>query len=70
MSASICDGEDERSQKLKDDLDNQRLDQNTHKKCLKIRAMVENIVHSLLRVRELTTRLPEIFELGDDESLL
>ena len=67
VSASLCDGEDERSQQLKDALDNQSLDQNTHKKCLKIRAMVEDIVHSLLRVRELTTRLPEIFELSDEE---
>ena len=30
-------------------------------KCLKIRASVENIVHALLRVGTMSSRLPEIF---------
>ena len=36
-------------------------------KCLKIRASVENIVHALLRVREMTSRLSEIFNSAIEE---
>ena len=32
-----------------------------HKKCLRIRAMVENIVLSLLRVNAMTSRMNRIF---------
>ena len=36
-------------------------------KCLKIRASVENIVHALLRVREMSSRLSEIFNSAIEE---
>eukprot|EP00092_Neocalanus_flemingeri_P014434 GFUD01015573.1.p1 GENE.GFUD01015573.1~~GFUD01015573.1.p1 ORF type:complete len:737 (+),score=107.38 GFUD01015573.1:170-2380(+) len=67
VSASLCDGEDERSDQLKGALENITMKDNTHQKYLKIRSQVENIVHSLLRVQGLTSRLHEIFEIGDDE---
>ena len=38
-----------------------------HRKCLRIRAMVEDIVHSLLRVNAMTSRMLEIFAAVVDE---
>ena len=31
-------------------------------KCLKVRSSIENIVHGLLRVKTMNSRLPEIFK--------
>ena len=68
ISASLCDGEDEKSEQLKEALDNIRVDTDTHKKCLRIRAMVENIVHALLRVEAMTQRMNTIF-IGVEEDV-
>ena len=60
--ASLCDGEDEKSSELAmalNDID--ALKDDGRKRCLQIRASIENIVHALLRVREMSSRLPEIF---------
>ena len=59
ISATLCDGEDERSASLAAVLD--KKDHEDHRQnWLKIRAKLENIVHSLLRVRSFTQRLPDI----------
>jgi len=61
--ASLCDGEDEKTQELERALGNLNMTEKENKKCLKVRAGVENIVHSLLRVQALSSRLSEIFVL-------
>ena len=66
ISASLCDGEDEKSEELKIVLENSNINEADKKKCLQIRAKVEDMVHSLLRVKEMTSRMNEIF---DEESL-
>ena len=38
-----------------------------HKKCPRIRAMAENIVHSLLRVHRMTSQMNRIFVGVDNE---
>ena len=62
VSASLCDGEDERSEELAAALAHHCTPEEEHKKCLKVRAAVENLVHTLLRLREFTNRLPQMFE--------
>ena len=41
-----------------------------HKKCLKIRAAVENMVHTLLRLREFSNRLPQMFETSEKAEIM
>jgi len=69
IKASLCDGEDEKTQELAQALDdvNASKNENVRGKCLKIRASIENIVHALLRVRNMSSRLPEIFSAGIDD---
>ena len=67
ISASLCDGEDEKSNQLRKVVEDLSMGETAHKKCLRIRAMVENIVHSLLRVHEMTSRMNRIFVGVDDE---
>jgi len=67
ISASLCDGEDEKSEELRKVVENLNMKEAEHKNCLKIRATVENIVHSLLRVNALSSRLSEIFFAEDQE---
>ena len=67
ISASLCDGEDDKSDELKVVLKDLSMGEAEHKKCLRIRAMVEDIVHSLLRVNAMTSRMNEIFEAVVDE---
>ena len=68
FQASLCDGEDEKSQELASALEYVSETNNKDKKakCLKIRSSVENIVHALLRVNTMNRRLPEIFCPPDD----
>ena len=68
FQASLCDGEDEKSQELASALENVNVsnDKDKKAKCLKIRSSVENIVHALLRVNTMNRRLPEIFCPPDD----
>ena len=61
IKASLCDGEDEKSEELIKALEEKSSDEKVHKKSLHIRASVENIVHSLHRVEGMRTRLPQIF---------
>eukprot|EP00091_Calanus_sinicus_P002669 TRINITY_DN12765_c0_g1_i1.p1 TRINITY_DN12765_c0_g1~~TRINITY_DN12765_c0_g1_i1.p1 ORF type:complete len:273 (-),score=82.37 TRINITY_DN12765_c0_g1_i1:218-1036(-) len=67
ISASLCDGEDEKSDQLRSVVEDLSMGEAAHQKCLRIRAMVENIVHSLLRVQEMTSRMNRIFVSVDDE---
>ena len=60
--ASLCDGEDEKSEELDRALRELDEEGEEHGRRLKIRAQVENMVHSLLRVRDLNSRLPEMFD--------
>ena len=58
ISASLCDGEDERSPSLAAVLERKDQDQERHRpEWLKIRAKLENITHSLLRVQEFNQNL-------------
>ena len=61
--ASLCNGEDSKSEQLSNALMDMCTEDGEHKKCLRIRASVENIVHALLRVQMLSSRLPEIFDI-------
>ena len=59
ISASLCDGEDERSASLAAVLE--RAEQDPHRpQWLQIRARLENITHSLLRVQSFSQRLQDI----------
>ena len=58
IKASLCDGEDERSDELKAALEVKCLD--SHATCVKIRSQVENIVHSLNRLEIMKQHLPQI----------
>ena len=61
ISASLCDGEDDKTDQLKQALDDAIMESRVKQRCLKTRAMVENMVHSLLRVNAMTSRMNEIF---------
>merc|ERR1712241_1298802 len=68
IKASLCDGEDEKSMELSKALeDSNTMTDDGKKKCLKIRASVENVVHALLRVREMSSKLPQIFSSSIEE---
>ena len=68
IQAKLCDGEDEKSEELKNALDDPCVDEQSRKKCLKIRSSVENIVLALHRVEGMKSKLPEIFSaVIDDE---
>jgi len=69
ICASLCDGEDEKSEELKTALETMNKDTKKHQQCLRIRAMVENIVHSLLRVEAMTSRMNNIFLEVEDEEI-
>ena len=69
ICASLCDGEDEKSEELKTALETMSKDTKNHQQCLRIRAMVENIVHSLLRVEAMTSRMNNIFLEVEDEEI-
>jgi len=58
IKASLCDGEDDKSDELKAALENKSEDD--HALCVKIRSSVENLVLSLHRVEEMKRRFPEI----------
>ena len=62
FQAKLCDGEDEtkRSQELAQALNSMNVNV---EKCMKIRASIENIVHSLWRVK----KMKEIFKDGFNE---
>ena len=59
ISASLCDGEDERSPSLAAVLEKPGQEQH-RPDWLRIRAKLENITHSLLRVENFSRRLPVI----------
>ena len=59
IKASLCDGEDEASPELKQAL-METMTEEKKRAWLGIRARVENIVHSLLRVEKFQTSLPKI----------
>ena len=61
ISASLCDGEDNKTDQLKQALDDGIMESRVKQRCLKTRATVENMVHSLLRVNAMTSRMNEIF---------
>ena len=61
IKASLCDGEDEKSEQLIKALEDKNSDEKIHRKVLQIRASVENVVHSLHRVEAMRARLPQIF---------
>ena len=58
IKASLCDGEDEKSEELLTALETKSL--HSHKICLQIRSQVENIVHSLNRLEIMKQHLPQI----------
>ena len=66
VKASLCDGEDEKSEELQAALE---AFNGNKEMCLKIRASVENIVYSLHRVDKMRTKMPQIFSatIEDDE---
>ena len=72
IKASLCDGEDEKSLELSKALaESNTMSEDGKKKCMKIRALIENVVHALLRVKEMSSKLPEIFSSSiedDDEA--
>ena len=68
IGASLCDGEDEKTEALATALKALSADKAEHKKCLQIRASIENIVHALLRVQAFSSRLPEIFSTEEPSS--
>jgi hypothetical protein len=69
VSASLCDGEDEKSELLAATLSEcaSSISEEHRKWCLKIRASLENIVHSLLRVQTFSSRLNEIVDTLSEE---
>ena len=63
IRASLCDGEDEKSEELANALEENKMeDEEESKWCLKIRSKIENVVHSLLRVKAFNSRLFEILD--------
>ena len=60
IRASICDGEDEKSEQLARALEENKMEEEEKTWCLKIRSKIENTVHLLLRVKAFNSRLPEI----------
>ena len=60
IKASLCDGGDEKTKELALALED--VEAIGKSNCLKIRDSIENIVHALLRVREMSSRLSEIFD--------
>ena len=66
IRASLCDGEDEKSEQLTRALEENKMTDEEHSKwCLKIRSKIENMVHSLLRVKAFNSRLFEILDTYD-----
>ena len=59
IKASLCDGEDEAAPELREALE-VTITEEQRRAWLVIRARVENIVHSLLRVEKFQTSLPKI----------
>ena len=59
IKASLCDGEDEAAPELRAAL-GVTITEQQRRAWLEIRARVENIVHSLLRVEKFQTSLPKI----------
>ena len=59
IKASLCDGEDEAANELREALE-VSITEEQRRAWLVIRARVENIVHSLLRVEKFQTSLPRI----------
>ena len=57
IKASLCDGEDEKSEELKAALE---ISLDSHQILVKIRSQVENIVHSLNRLEIMKQHLPQI----------
>ena len=67
IRASLCDGEDEKSEELANALEENKMeDEEESKWCLKIRSKIENVVHSLLRVKAFNSRLFEILDTYDN----
>ena len=63
IRASLCDGEDEKSEELARTLEESKMgDEEQSKWCLEIRSRIENTVHSLLRVKDFNSRLSEILD--------
>ena len=63
IRASLCDGEDERSEQLTKALEESKMEEEEEAKwCLKVRAKIENLVHSLLRVKAFNSRMLEILD--------
>ena len=60
IRASLCDGEDEKSEQLARALEENKMEEEEKRWCLKIRSKIENTVHLLLRVKAFNSRLPEI----------
>jgi len=60
IAAKLCDGEDDKSKELQHAIDKHDFNANVVKKLHGIRAEIEDIVHSLLRVSEMQQRLKTV----------
>ena len=70
IRASLCDGEDEKSEELARALEESKMAEEEESKwCLKIRSKIENTVHSLLRVKAFNSRLFEILDTYDNTNM-
>lgn len=66
IRASLCDGEDEKSEQLTKALEESKMGEEEESKwCLKVRAKIENLVHSILRVKAFNSRMLEILDTYD-----
>ena len=66
IRASLCDGEDEKSEQLTKALEESKMEEEEEAKwCLKVRAKIENLVHSILRVKAFNSRMLEILDTYD-----
>merc|ERR1739845_243412 len=66
IKATLCDGEDEKSDQLARALEECKMEEEEQAKWgLKVRARIENLVHSLLRVKAFNSRIFEILDTHD-----
>ena len=67
IKASLCDGDDDKSPELTRALE-EKVTEEQRKAWMRIRARVENIVHSLLRVEKFQQNLSKIISSTPDET--
>ena len=60
LASSFCDGADEKTEELQNFLESQQVSDDDKKKYLAIRSELENLVHSLLRVKKMQETLSKI----------